>query len=254
MMRRRSQPGLAHATLAAMTISAWQDTSRDPDRWPRRGGFEPDPPPRPPREPVFNAPAPTLALVALIVGGYGLQSLIPGDGPLRMFAFFPAGLPYGRWETVATAIFLHGGWSHALMNAAFALAFGAPTARFFGERLAGWLWFFGFFLVCGVLANLAFAAVHPASTVAIVGASGGVSGLMGAASRLLAGHGRVGRLFSPPVLAMGGALVAINLVVAILGAAFVPGADGASIAWEAHIAGFLAGVLLIGPVARLARR
>lgn len=237
-----------------MTISAWQDTSRDPDRWPRRGGFEPDPRYRPPREPVFNAPAQALVLVALIVVGYGLQSLTPRDWALRSFAFIPAGLPYGRWDTVATAIFLHGSWAHALMNAAFALAFGAPTVRFFGARLAGWLWFFGFFLVCGVLANLAFAAAHPTSTAAIVGASGAISGFMGVAARLLGGHGRVGPLFSPPVLAMGGALIAINLVVAVLGGAFVPGANGAGIAWEAHIAGFLVGVLLIGPVARLARR
>jgi membrane associated rhomboid family serine protease len=203
---------------------------------------------------MFNAPPQAMVLTVAIVALYGLQSLMPGDQVAQLFAFYPAGLGYGRWDTLVTALFVHGGWGHALMNAAFALAFGAPVAQFFGPRLPGWLWFFGFYLVCGVLANLGFAAVHPNSMDPLVGASGAVSGLMGAAARMLGGRGRVGRLFSPPVLAMGAALLVINLLVAVLGSIVVPGAGGAAIAWEAHIAGFLAGVLLIGPVARFAER
>jgi len=40
----------------------------------------------------------------------------------------------------------------------------------------------------------------------------------------------------------------------VLGSRFTPGAEGAAVAWEAHLAGFLAGVLLIGPFAWLMRR
>jgi membrane associated rhomboid family serine protease len=203
---------------------------------------------------MFNAPPQALLLVVLIVGGYAVQSLLPGDLVLRMFAFFPAGLPYGRWETLATALFVHGGWAHALMNAAFALAFGAPLARFFGPRLGGWLWFYGFYLVCGIGANLAFYALHASSTAALVGASGAISGLMGAACRLLSGHGRVGRLLSRPVVTMGLVLLGVNVAIALIGSAFVPGAGGAAIAWEAHVAGFALGALLIGPVARMSGR
>ena len=153
-----------------------------------------------------------------------------------------------------TSIFLHGGWAHALMNGAFALAFSAPLARLFGPKLEGALLFFGFYLLAGVLANLGFAAAHPAGHELVVGASGAVSGLMGAAARLIGGGGRPGPLFSRTVIGMGAAWIAINLLIAVFGGSFMPGAGGAGVAWEAHIAGFLVGVLLIGPFARLAPR
>ena len=109
-------------------------------------------------------------------------------------------------------------------------------------------------VVCGVLSCLAYAAVHLGSPAAVVGASGAVSGLMGAAARLIAGDGRIGRILSAPVLGMGGAWLAVNLLVGAIGSQFVPGAGGAGIAWEAHVAGFLAGVLLITPFAWVFRR
>jgi membrane associated rhomboid family serine protease len=166
----------------------------------------------------------------------------------------PANLVPGRWETVITSIFLHGGWAHALMNGAFALAFSTPLARLFGPKLEGALLFFGFYVLAGVLANLGFAAVHPGGHEPVVGASGAVSGLMGAAARLIGGGGRPGPLFSRTVLGMGAAWIAINLLIAVFGGAIMPGAGGAGVAWEAHIAGFLVGVLMIGPFGRLAPR
>jgi membrane associated rhomboid family serine protease len=86
----------------------------------------------------------------------------------------------------------------------------------------------------------------------VVGASGAVSGLMGAAARLIAGQGRVGPLFSRTVLGMGGGWVAINLLIAVFGGQILPGSGSAGVAWEAHIAGFVAGALLIGLFGRLA--
>jgi membrane associated rhomboid family serine protease len=151
-----------------------------------------------------------------------------------------------------SALFVHGGWGHALINAAFALAFATPVARFFGMRRGGTAVFFLFYLLCGALSSLGYAAAHPTQAEPLVGASGAVSGLMGAAARLIAGKGRVGSIFSPPVLGMGGAWLVVNLLVGVLGSGFMPGASGATVAWEAHLAGFLAGVLLIGPFARLA--
>jgi membrane associated rhomboid family serine protease len=73
---------------------------------------------------------------------------------------------------------------------------------------------------------------------------------MGAAARLIDGRGRVGRFFSSPVLGMGGAWLVVNLLIAVLGGQLLPGANGAGVAWEAHLGGFLAGVLLIGPFGR----
>jgi membrane associated rhomboid family serine protease len=141
-----------------------------------------------------------------------------------------------------------------MMNAAFALAFSTPLARFFGPKLEGGLAFFAFYLICGVLSNLGYAAVHPQGQALIVGASGAVSGLMGASARLIGGHGRVGPMFSSAVLSMGGAWIAINVLIALVGGSFLPGSGSAGVAWEAHLAGFAAGVLLIGPFGRFSPR
>jgi membrane associated rhomboid family serine protease len=237
--------------MGTMNASRFEETSLPRKPEPRR---EPEPEFRPDREPVFNAPWPALLLVALIVGSYAVQSRFPIEAVAGAMAFSPAGLAEGRWGTLFSAMFVHGNWAHALMNAAFALAFGTPVARFFGERAKDALLFFGFYLVCGVLSSLGFAAIHLGSTGALVGASGAVSGLMGAAARLIAGHGRLGPIMSRPVIGMGAAWVIVNLLMGMVGSGLVPGAGDAGIAWEAHLVGFLAGVLLIGPAARLARR
>jgi membrane associated rhomboid family serine protease len=51
---------------------------------------------------------------------------------------------------------------------------------------------------------------------------------------------------------MGGGWLAVNLIIAVVGGGLLPGAGSAGVAWEAHLTGFLMGVLLIGPLARLA--
>jgi membrane associated rhomboid family serine protease len=233
-----------------MPASLFQDTSNDPRRGYPQG---PAPDRRPAREPVFNAPWPAMALVILIVGGYALQTRLPDDF-LQPWVFTPAALQSGEWRTLFTAILLHGNWTHAITNAAMALAFATPLARYLGEGARGAFAFFAFYLLCGVLGNLGFAAAHPGSTAAVVGASGAISGMMGAVSRLIGGRGRLGALTSPAVLGMGLALLIVSLLIAILGGGWVPGSGGAGVAWEAHLAGFLAGALLIGPFALLAGR
>jgi membrane associated rhomboid family serine protease len=211
----------------------------------------PDPAAPPDRQPIFNAPWPATALAGLIVAGFAVQSLFPPDPVIAGYAFRATDLGAGRWITLATALFLHGSWPHALMNAAFALAFGAPVARFLGLRARGVAVFVAFYVGCGVLANLAFAALHRGDPTPLVGASGAVSGLMGAAARLIAGRGRPGPILSPPVIGMGAAWVVVNLLVAVTGLA--PGTNGATVAWEAHLGGFAAGVLLFGAAAWAAR-
>jgi membrane associated rhomboid family serine protease len=202
------------------------------------------------REPIFNIPWPITLLCLSIIGGYAVQSLFPLEAVATTWGFSAAQLRE-RPETLVTAILLHGSWPHALMNAVFGLAFGAPVARFLGLGVRGVSVFFLFYVACGVLANLAFAAIHPLEAVPLVGASGAISALMGAAARLIGGGGWVGPIFSAPVLALGAATIIANLLVAATGLA--PGLGDSSIAWEAHLAGYLAGVLLIGLAARLAR-
>src|SRR5689334_3458318 len=107
-----------------MSESRFEETPERP--WgsrpdPGQGG--PEGPPHPVREPLFNAPWQAVAVTALIVGGYFLQTQLSAEALTRALAFSPANLTPQRWETAITAIFLHGNWAHALMNAAFALAF-----------------------------------------------------------------------------------------------------------------------------------
>jgi membrane associated rhomboid family serine protease len=233
-----------------MPASLFQDTSNIP----RRGSDGPAPERRPAHEPMFNAPFAALLLVGLIIVSYALQTRLPQPAVMDALAFSPQALAQGRWSTLLTALFLHGSWGHALMNAAFALAFATPVARYFGPRVGGVVVFYVFYLLCGVLSSLGYAAVHPGDATPLVGASGALSGLMGAAARLIDGRGRVGRILSSSVLGLGGAWLGVNLLIGLVGGWFLPGADGASVAWEAHVTGFLVGVLLIGPFARLGGR
>jgi len=196
------------------------------------------------REPIFNAPWPPVLLVALILAGYGLQSLFdPARVVMALFAFEAAGVAAGRWDTLVTALFLHSSWAHALMNAAALLAFGSPVARLFGVGPRGTLVFFSYYLLCAALASLGFGLLHPGSTVLLVGASGAVSALMGASARIVAGRGLPGPFLSAPVLGMTGAWVAVNLIIALIG--FAPGVGEGPVAWEAHLIGYAAGLMLL---------
>ncbi len=217
--------------------------------------------PRPPRsgdsgdgstpEPIVNAPWPVVVLTLSIVAAYALQSRISLDLAAQLLAFSPRGLLEGGWARIFTSLFAHGSWAHALMNAAFILAFGAPVARLFGPRPGGVVIFFTFYLACGVAACLGFAALHWGQSASLLGASGAASGLMGAAARIIGGHGQVGPMFSKAVTGMGLGWLLVNLIMAVAGGVLIPGAGGADIGWEAHLAGFASGVLLIGAFQRL---
>jgi membrane associated rhomboid family serine protease len=203
------------------------------------------------RQPIFNAPWPAVLATLVIVVGYGFQTLLPQQAVVQAFAFSAMALGAGRWETLFTAIFLHGSWAHALMNAGFALAFGTPVARYLGASVRGALVFLVFYLVCGGLGNLGFALVDQ-SPAYVVGASGAVAGLVGGGARIMGGRdGEPGPLFSPQVISMTIGWVVVNLLLALVG--FAPGLGNAGVAWEAHIFGYAAGLFLIDPAGWLAR-
>jgi membrane associated rhomboid family serine protease len=159
-------------------------------------------------------------------------------------------------------MFVHGSWPHVLLNSVFILAFGAPVARYFGDTVRGRVVFLAFFLFCGVLAALGFigfvdlwariAGESPPDWT-LVGASGAASGLMGGAVRLMAGQaegrGRLGRIANRTVLSASLGWIAINLVLGLTG--LTPGAGGAPVAWEAHIAGYFVGLFAVGLFGRL---
>jgi membrane associated rhomboid family serine protease len=206
----------------------------------------------PVHEKAFNAPWPSLVLVALIVGSYVVQSLVLGaDRGVAQFGFAPADLLKGRWLGLVTMMFIHGGWTHDLTNAVAALAFGPPVSKLLGEDLKGAAAFFGFYLLCGLLASLGYAALHLHDVNPVVGASGAVSGLVGAATRRLWREEGLSPILSRPVLVMAGGWVAANLLFAVTGVSLL--IAGAKVAWEAHVVGLLVGLVLIGPVWRLVR-
>lgn len=201
------------------------------------------------REPAVTAPPAALWLAGLLVAAFLAQGVAPRD-LVEALAYAPAPGVLSRPLTLLTAIWLHGGWGHLAMNTAFALAFATPLARFFGPRPRGVAALFLYFLACGVLGNLGFGLLHAGQPLGLIGASGGVSGLAAGAARIVGGAGRIGGFRTPFVLSMGAAWILSNLAVALTGGALVPG--DAQIAWEAHLAGFAAGLLLLRPFAALA--
>jgi membrane associated rhomboid family serine protease len=162
-------------------------------------------------------------------------------------ALSPPALRSGGVVTLISYIFLHSGWAHFLTNGASALAFGPPVARMLGTRGRGPVLFFVFFLLCGVIAGFGYCLLHWNSDTIVIGASGAISGLWGAASRMMGGRGTLAPAFSRQVLTQGVAFTIVNVVAGLAGVF-----SALNIAWEAHLIGYLAGLLFIGPFARLA--
>lgn len=175
---------------------------------------------------------------------YLVQERLPDAG--LSLAFRPSSLWDGQWwPGILTSMFVHGSWAHVAMNAVAALAFGPPVARLMGgpKGAAGFLLYY---IVCGLVATVGYALIHPDSHDSLVGASGAVFGLMGGAIRMLdrAGPG-LRSLGDRRFLATAAVIMGVNVAVGLAGLA--PGMDGARIAWEAHAFGFVCGALLIGP-------
>ncbi|MCC0005545.1 MAG: rhomboid family intramembrane serine protease [Methylobacteriaceae bacterium] len=162
-----------------------------------------------------------------------------------------------RWWTPLTYSLLHGGFTHIAVNGVWLLAFGTAVCRRFGA-----VRFVVFYAFAAIVGALAFYVVHPLGLQPVIGASAAISGAMGAAVRFaFAPDGPLGGRFSPPrdlaayrrpapplraLLTDRRTMTFVALWFAanfLFGAVAPTGADGASIAWEAHIGGFLAGAL-----------
>lgn len=83
--------------------------------------------------------------------------------------------PVAAWLTLVTSMFLHGGWSHLFGNMYFLYLFGDNVQ----ERMGNFS-FLVFYLVCGLIAGLAHILTNPFSEIPAVGASGAISGVLGA--------------------------------------------------------------------------
>ena len=151
-----------------------------------------------------------------------------------------------NWLTPLTSIFLHGGWGHLLGNMWFFWVFGNNIE----DSMGPWR-FLAFYLICGLLAALAHIISSPSSAVPTVGASGAISGIMGA-YLVLFPRARVNLLFffvifikTIPVRAWVALLWWFGWQVVAALPALQGSADAGGVAVWAHVGGFVAGVLLI---------
>ena len=147
------------------------------------------------------------------------------------------------WSTVFTSMFMHGGWLHLGFNMLFLWIFGDNVEDSMGHGR-----YLVFYLVCGIAAALAQALVNPDSTVPMVGASGAISGVLGA-YLLLHPHATVRTvvflgffvtMMHLPALVVLGLWFLMQLFNAALSSSGAPG-----VAFWAHIGGFIAGMALV---------
>ena len=227
------------------------------------------------REPILNVPSVVVVLLAVLGLVHAAREWVLTDDVDRVLvwsmAFVPArydtsaltdGILPGGWGADFWSFFsyalLHADWMHLGFNAIWLLAFASPVARRFGSMR--FLLFFAATIAAGALAYL---LAHAGALAPMIGASAGISGMMGAAARFAFEPGgsldmwnsdrtnadRVPAaplfvaLRNPRVLTFVGVWFGLNLLFGLGSVSLVTG-DNQSVAWEAHVGGFLAGLLL----------
>jgi membrane associated rhomboid family serine protease len=231
----------------------------------------PELPPDPPREPMLTLP-PALTAYVLLIAVIHLRVLLPPDlenWTVDMFGFiprrydstllnvdFPGGDGAKVWSFVTYSL-LHANLSHIGFNVLWLLPFGSALARRFGA-----VRFFLFMAVTAVAGALAHLLTHEHALAPMIGASASVSGTMAAAMRfafvrgsfLSFNRGDADAAARVPALSLSRALrnsrvlaflavwFGVNIIFGVGSIAI--GADGASVAWQAHIGGFFAGLVL----------
>ncbi len=150
----------------------------------------------------------------------------------------------GNWSTALTSMFLHGGWFHLIGNMWFLWVFGNNV-----EDSMGHVRYLGFYLLCGLAAAAAQTLVNPSSPIPMVGASGAISGVMGAYI-VLYPKVRVHMLiflgfFVTTVVVPAYLMLGYWFLLQLLGGVPTLGDDKGGVAFWAHAGGFVAGALLI---------
>jgi membrane associated rhomboid family serine protease len=224
---------------------------------------------------MFNVPPAVIGTVAVLALVHALRMLVLTDAEdvrfLLTFAFiparydtdlilggsFPGGFGADLW-TFFTYAFVHADLLHIGLNLAWLLPFGTALARRFGT----WR-YIAFMLVMAAAGAFAHLVSHPGAMVPMIGASAAISGAMAAALRFvfqqggplglwrMDNHDDSYRVPAAPLmttlrdrrfLMFLGAWIGLNALLG-LGSISMVG-EGQEIAWQAHIGGFLAGLLL----------
>src|SRR5262249_38779332 len=143
--------------------------------------------------------------------------------------------------SVLWSMFLHAGWLHLLGNMLFLIVFGNNIE----DRMRK-LPFLVFYLACGFVAAYGFAAASPSSTAPLIGASGAISGILGA-YLVLYPRARVWSLvpflFFIPLRLPAWIVLGLWFVLQWVYSAGIATAGAGSVAYLAHVFGFLAGAL-----------
>lgn len=224
---------------------------------------------------ALNIPNGVLFAGLLMFAVHLLRVSLPTDEGFALLvslAFVPArysgvsGIPGGQWSDVTsfiTYMFVHGSWTHLVVNLLWMLAFGSAVAKRIGTFP-----FLLFSALCGVAGALVHLALHFGEAIPVVGASAAISGQMAAAVRFMFGAregpawfsrdvksiplaGISKTLANPRFLGFLTVWVLLNLLFGLGGVQLEAG--GSSIAWEAHIGGFLCGLFSIGMFDTLTR-
>jgi membrane associated rhomboid family serine protease len=202
--------------------------------------------------PTRRFPVVTVIIIVLNVLVFAFEWLILPGSMLDSFAFTWGLVPYELMQlnplaivTVFTSMFIHGGFMHLLSNMLYLWIFGDNI-----EWALGSFRFIIFYFLCGIGAALGQVLVNPQSTVPMIGASGAISGVLGAYLVLypraevetLVFLGYFVRIIRLPALVVLGMWILLQLSSGFLSL----GMDAmGGVAFFAHIGGFVSGLALV---------
>ena len=187
----------------------------------------------------------TYGLIALNVLAF-IYELALGNGLSRFimeYGAVPAKITAGNdLHALFSSMFLHAGWGHIIGNMLFLKVFGDNVE----DRMGHW-WFLAFYLITGLAASAAHILLDPISTIPSVGASGAISGVLGAYIVMFARNRVMVWLFytviAVPAWLMIGFWAAEQFLATVGSVAQTEQTTG-GIAYAAHAGGFVAGVML----------
>ena len=199
-------------------------------------------------QPTRRFPLVTVAIIVVNVLVFtGWQLRVGMEDAVGIGGFVPAmfsGHEPGAWTRLVTSLFMHGGWMHLIGNMWFLWIFGDNV-----EDACGGVRFLAFYLLCGVAATLAHTWGAPDSVMPLVGASGAISGVLGAYLlkhpranvRTLIPLGFFTRIIDLPAWIF----LLIWMGMQVFFQAMSGARGGGGVAYLAHIGGFVAGMGLI---------